>query len=388
MKIKKEEYNVILFVILASILIFAYKPIVLESIHNNSLDFQWSPSKLVADGVNHYQYMLDGKREKIIGSQFGEYLHGTYILFYPLTFLSWNNAKIAWLIINLLLTLVIPYLICKKFKIEASKMILIIFFFATCNVTKVNLIIGQYSLFILFFFCLPFLFKSKLALILSGISYFKYSLSYVLLLNFLATKNIKKIIYPLFPVIVGLVIYCILTKTNVFFTFFEPFQLAVKNQLTNNQGQIAMPKNIFIFSIFEKISILNLKYKSFYLLLLSVIVNFLIIIKIQIIKDELLKLSCLCISSLVFFPHYPHNFIFVLPLLIHSIKTFNLLQSKINFLIAIYFLNFFRLIEIYIPKLFENISIKIEFYINYINIMLLLIVLINNIWKINYKKLI
>ena len=279
------------------------------------------------------------------------------------------------------------YLICKKFKIETSKMILIIFF-ATCNVTKVNIIIGQYSLFILFFFCLPFLFKSKLALILSGISYFKYSLSYVLLLNFLATKNIKKIIYPLFPVIVGLVIYCILTKTNVFFSFFEPFQLAVKNQLTNNQGQIAMPKNTFIFSIFEKISILNIKYTSFYLLLLSVLVNFLIIIKIQIIKDELLK-TIMLMHKFVSFFHIIHITLFLFCLLlIHSIKTFNLLKNKINFLKAIYFLNFFRLIEIYIPKLFENISIKIEFYINYINIMLLLIVLINNIWKINYKKLI
>ena len=26
--------------------------------------------------------MLDGNREKIIGSQFGEYLHGTYVLYY------------------------------------------------------------------------------------------------------------------------------------------------------------------------------------------------------------------------------------------------------------------------------------------------------------------
>ena len=94
------------------------------------------------------------------------------------------------LIVNIILVILIPYLICKKYLLDTYKTLLIIFFFAACNVTKVNLIIGQYSLFIMFFLCLPFLYKSKLTLILSGISYFKYSIGYVLFLNYLVTKNI------------------------------------------------------------------------------------------------------------------------------------------------------------------------------------------------------
>ncbi len=385
MENNKERFNIVLFIILLSILIFIYKPLVIEAIFHNSLDFQWSPSKLVANGINHYQYMLDGNREKIIGSQFGEYLHGTYILYYPLTLLTWYHAKIVWLIVNIFLVILIPYLICKKFLFDTYKTVLIIFFFAACNVTKVNLIIGQYSLFVMFFLCLPYLYKSNLTLILSGVSYFKYSIGYVLFFNFLVTKNIKKIIFPFTPVLIGIIIYSFLTNTNIFITLFQPIELAIQSQLTNHQGQAIMPKNIFLFSIFEYLNLSNFKHKSLLFIAISILINFFIIIKIQKIKDDLLNLSCLCLSCLIFFPHYPHDYILILPLLIHSIKNFKFFYSKINFLLSVYFLNFFRIIEIYVPQIFKNIFFLNEFFINYINILLLLLILIMNIIK--YEKL-
>ena len=385
MENKKEKFNTILFIILFSILIFIYKNLIVEAVVNNSLDFQWSPSKLVADGINHYEYMLDGNREKIIGSQFGEYLHGTYVLYYPLTLLSWYQAKIVWLIINIFLVILLPYLISKKFLIDTNKTLLIIFFFAACNVTKVNLIIGQYSLFIMFFLCLPYLYKSNIAFILSGISYFKYSIGYVLLFNFLISRKIKKIIFSFIPVFVGVIIYSYLTNTNIFITFFQPLELAIESQLINHQGQAIMPKNVFIFSIFEFLNFNNFKIKPILLIILSILLNFLIVIKIHNINDDLLKLSCLCLSCLIFFPHYPHNYILVLPLLIHSIKNFDFFYSKINFLFSVYFLHFFRLVEIYIPKIFKNNFDLIEFFVSYTNILFLLIILIINL---NKKKLI
>ena len=385
MENKKEKFNTILFIILFSILIFIYKNLIVEAVVNNSLDFQWSPSKLVADGINHYEYMLDGNREKIIGSQFGEYLHGTYVLYYPLTLLSWYQAKIVWLIINIFLVVLLPYLICKKFLIDTNNKLLFIFFFAACKVTKVNLIIGQYSLFIMFFLCLPYLYKSNIALILSGISYFKYSIGYVLLFNFLISRKIKKIIFSFIPVFVGVIIYSYLTNTNIFITFFQPLELAIESQLINHQGQAIMPKNVFIFSIFEFLNFNYFKIKPILLIILSILLNFLIVIKIHNINDDLLKLSCLCLSCLIFFPHYPHNYILVLPLLIHSIKNFDFFYSKINFLFSVYFLHFFRLVEIYIPKIFKNNFDLIEFFVSYTNILFLLIILII---KINKKKII
>ena len=126
---KFKKINVFLFCILFSIFIFIYFPIIQESVLLNQLDFQWSPSKLVSEGINHYEYMLDGNIERIIGSQYGEYLHAFYILLYPFTLLTWENAKIAWFIFNFFIAVLIPLLICKKFKLQTSETILIIFFF-------------------------------------------------------------------------------------------------------------------------------------------------------------------------------------------------------------------------------------------------------------------
>ena len=146
-----------------------------------------------------------------------------------------------------------------------------------------------------------------------------------------------------------------------------------------------MPKNVFIFSIFEFLNFNNFKIKPILFIILSILLNFFIFIKIHNINDDLLKLSCLCLSCLIFFPHYPHNYILVLPLLIHSIKNFDFFYSKINFLFSVYFLHFFRLVEIYIPKIFKNNFDLIEFFVSYTNILFLLIILIINI---NKKKII
>ena len=140
---KFNNFNILLFFILFSILVFIYFPIFQESVLFKQLDFQWSPSKLVWEGINHYEYMLEGNREKIIGSQFGEYLHGLYILIYPFTLLTWENAKIAWFIFNFVIAVLIPLLICKKFKLQTSETILIIFFFLASNVTKAHMVIGS-----------------------------------------------------------------------------------------------------------------------------------------------------------------------------------------------------------------------------------------------------
>ena len=53
-----------------------------------SIDFQYSPSKLLLEGINHYKYILDGKHDyslndKIMEHQNGEYAHGLYVLFLP-----------------------------------------------------------------------------------------------------------------------------------------------------------------------------------------------------------------------------------------------------------------------------------------------------------------
>ncbi len=383
-KNKNYNLNLILFSCLSSILIFIYIPIFIESILYKQLDFQWSPSKLVFEGINHYEYMLEGNREKIIGSQFGEYLHGLYVLLYPFTLLSWENAKIVWFLFNFILIAYIPFLLCRKFSIDGTTTLIIIFFFIISSVTKAHMVIGQQSILILLFLCLPFISNSRLSLILSGISYLKYSIGYILFFNFLAEKKFKNTLYSFVIPTIGLVIYSFITNSNPINSSIQPFLLAYENHLTDNTGTSIMPKNIFILSFFE---FFNYKYKSLTAIILSLLINFYFVYKIKNLTDNLQKLSCLLVSVLVFFPHYPHNYILILPLLIYSLKNFDSQFSKIYFFVSIYFLYFFRAVEIYIPKfLYKLFSLDLNFVVSYFNSILLLIVLLMNIFQYKFKK--
>ena len=65
------------------------------------------------EGKNHYLFILEGGDFML--SQNGEYLQALYILYYPFTLLSWEFAKILWIIINIFFVFFLPIFIGKKF---------------------------------------------------------------------------------------------------------------------------------------------------------------------------------------------------------------------------------------------------------------------------------
>ena len=72
-----------------------------------SYDLHYYPAKLVSEGINHYQYVLDGKHDRgpadrMLYSQDGIYGHGLFIVLLPLTLLDWNTAKTVWAFLNIL----------------------------------------------------------------------------------------------------------------------------------------------------------------------------------------------------------------------------------------------------------------------------------------------
>ena len=70
----------------------------------------------------------------------------------------------------------------------------------------------------------------------------------------------------------GWIIYSFLTKSNPFETIFQPFQLAIENQIIGETLN-NMPKNKFLFSILENIKFIDFEYKGFFLLIISLIVS-------------------------------------------------------------------------------------------------------------------
>ncbi len=381
----KRKLDLIIIILLGAIAISVYVPVIKEifSISGHH-DFQWSPTKIMLEKINHYQYMLEGNTEKILMSQYGEYLHGLYIILIPYGLMKWPLAKICWLITNFLILIYLPIKLSQKFLLSKIETYLVIFFFSCCIVTKVQFITGQQTLLILLFFSMPFIFNSNISALFSGISYFKYTIGYSLFFYFLIIKDFKKLFLSVIPAFIGWIIYSVLTKSNLFETIFQPFQLGIENQIIGETVN-NMPKNKFLFSILENIKLIDFEYKGFFLLIISLIVSILLIYKISKIEDDLQKLSCLTLISLIFLPHYPHDYVLLLPILIYSIKNFSNLNSKISLIITVYFLQFFKGFKTYIIKLmkllnFETTSLSfIEYLISYSNILILLFLLLINI---------
>ena len=83
MKILKEKLDLIIIILLSTIAISIHIPVIKEIFSTSGHhDFQWSPTKIMLEKINHYQYMLEGNTEKILMSQYGEYLHGLYVILY------------------------------------------------------------------------------------------------------------------------------------------------------------------------------------------------------------------------------------------------------------------------------------------------------------------
>ena len=344
-----------------------------------SFDFHFSPAKLVSEGINHYEYILDGKHDdgpddKIMYDQNGVYAQGLFVLFIPLTLLGWDTAKLIWSLLNIALSFLIPFLLCKKFQLNKIQTFIIIALFLTSTIFRIHISYGQQTLFTFIFLLLPFLYKSKISTVLSGISYFKFNIGHVLFLYFLSSKNIMKILLSSIPCIIGWILYCYFTDTNLLTNLFQPIILL----LYWDSGQ-AFP--VTIFSLLKNIN----GFPPLVVLLIPLFLNFLIIFKIRLVEDELYKVSIICLTALGFMPHQLHDYVLLVPLLVLSIKNFDLLISKINLLFIFYFFYFLRVVSF----LYGTQPWEFPYgYFGYFNNFLVILIILTNLYfnKNSIKK--
>jgi hypothetical protein len=384
----KNYFLEVFLLILLVVLTHSYLPTVSEVLSSSgSADFQWQPAKCVFEGINHYQsYLASDGNCKVFMSQLGEYAQGFYVLIYPFTVLDWNNAKFLWFLFNVTLIISTSFLLCKKFELGKIESYLIIFFILYSIIARVNFIMGQQTIFVLFFLTLPFIYKSKLSTILSGISYFKYNIGYALFFLYLISKEYKKIIFSIIPCFIGLIIYCYITNSNILKNIFQPFELMFFNSAVGSTLN-----RVFLFSFFRDFSIFD-EFTNYLLIgIFTLLFNFFFIRKISKINNNLLKLSCLCLLILISTPHWGHDYILLVPLLIYSVKyyKFDLFLFRINLLVCVYFLHLYKGIQIYLNVVFSYFKINTYFLSDaypYTDVLMLLIILILNLISSSSKK--
>jgi len=335
---------------------------------SNSCDLMWQPSKLFWDGINHYEYQMR-TGDVFLGCQHGRYGHFLFIFLYPITLVEWDQAKIIWIALNVFFAFLIPIILCRFNNISTILTYLIIGIFLTCHPTRMTINLGQNSLMILFFLILPFLKVSGIYknfnLIASGVCYVKYSTGYVLFLNLLVEKKVKKLLLTSFFTIFGWLFYSYYTNSPLISNFFEPLKMNFQDNYTRT-GDLYSIMNIYF--LMEN----NLMNK---ILQLGIVLfgNIYFLYQIKDIKNKLAKVSVICFLPLIFMPHSNYDYVLMLPLLVYTIKNFKFSISKYGLYLTIYYFYFHRIIRhlidndmFYQSSMFLIFTSFIIFFVNHI----------------------
>ena len=206
---------------------------------------------------------------------------------------------------------------------------------------------------------------------MSGLSYFKYNIGYVLFIYIFFQKNINKVLISLIPCIIGWLSYAYITNTSALKNLFEPFLvLGHFFSITNH-----LP--ITIFSLLKEIG-----FNNYLVMVIPLALSFLVIHKLKVAKNDLFKLSIVCLVSLSFAAHQLHDYILLLPLLIFSLINFNLIASKINLLVIFYFFFFLRIVSFF----FDFMPWDFPYgYFGYLNNSLIILILFLNFKNLKIK---
>ena len=159
----------------------------------SSHDFNYAPALMAWEGKNHYLFMLGGG--DFMWSQNGEYLQALYILYYPFTLLSWEFAKILWIIINIFFVFFLPIFIGKKFGLQKYMLLVLVCLFLAGTPSRNVIGNGQLGLVIMSFLIIPFYFKSFFYILLVEFLILNTTLG-ILFLYFLSKKNLKNWLIP------------------------------------------------------------------------------------------------------------------------------------------------------------------------------------------------
>ena len=357
---KKKYKNIFLFPLILIALVS-----LLRGIYNaylRSHDFNYSPAVMAWEGKNHYLFMLEGGDFML--SQNGEYLQALYILYYPFTLLSWELAKISWIIINIFFVFFLPIFIGKKFGLQNYTLLVLVCLFLAGTPSRNVIGNGQLGLVIMAFLIIPFYFKSFVYILMSGIAYIKYNIGYLLFLYFLSRKEFKKLAYSLIIIFFGWVIYCYITNTNLIDNLFQPLQLALHLKYTSEYPYgFSFLKHLFY----------DFKYIEQWISLFSVLLSFMLLFLINRLKDNNLKFSQFCLIILFLSPHQFYDYILLLPLLAYSLKNFfNGKIFQINTIMILYFYFGLRIMKIF------GVDTDLNIVINYGNIIILAFLFIYN----------
>lgn len=184
-----------------------------------SFDFQWDSAKLLSERINPYLESLyhntayNGQYDMFYGIIAANQFPSMLILLFPFTILGPCTAKLAWLVFNLVFSIIMLIEVRRTiFKDISSMLYVLVALIMLCGMPwQVCIGNGQHSLFSCCFFVLAIAAMGKygntrngnvLAGILLSIAYFKYTITIPLCGYFIYKKWYKPIVISVIPHVV------------------------------------------------------------------------------------------------------------------------------------------------------------------------------------------
>lgn len=197
----------------------------------HSLDFQWSPARLLAHHVDPWATYLAGDRgHRILLNQVPNDLHELYVAMLPFGYLPPMPAKIIWAIINVALVLLSCRLVARMYELSGRKAWLFTLLVLASTSARVTIGNGQVTALILVSLALwAIAMSSRGRGLLLGIAWAKYSVPPVLAAFLLLRRRWRLLLYSLLPPVAGFLFFYGWLRTPFWTLLLEPFRTSTNN---------------------------------------------------------------------------------------------------------------------------------------------------------------
>jgi len=207
-----------------------------------STDFQWSPARLLSEGVNPYEVTLSGHVDgRILLSQYPPYQHLLYIVMLPLASLPYGLAKGVWAALNLGFATASLVLLTRRFRLSAVEGALLAALFFLSTPYRNGLGNGQTSLLCLTAFLLAWDRQTRnparagvsLSLLLT-----KYSFAPPICLWFLLRGRLAMLLSSLALLTAGWLLFAGICRENPLEILAQPLKVAALHSESEGGGDI------------------------------------------------------------------------------------------------------------------------------------------------------
>lgn len=267
-----------------------------------SQDFQYTPSRMLLDGINAFEAWQINKADFLL-KQSPNYLPLLYYLLAPFGALTWHEAKIAWAMLNVMISFYVSYRLWNNYKSDRYLALLVSLLFLSSTPVRNTIGSGQHGLLITVVLIALFSFKNDfLKGLFLSIATTKYSIGTFFLSFYIGACRIRSASYAL--ILIGLAYVAFFLETG---TSFDVASLLSPMKATSD-GFSLYPPFSYVNQVFGHGAVIVIPAVAVLAVLFLTFINCDLSKELDVSKKKYFFLLPLTLSSLTFAPHANYDF--------------------------------------------------------------------------------